>query len=257
MRPSFCNTPDTVIDKNSFEPAYHQLSRFIEAKIKSGELQPGDKIDSETFWSERLRLSRMTVRRAFEILNKKGLIISERGRGTFVARQEHHDINFKVTEFSQYMREQGFYPEAKLLEKNIVAASQAVADKLEIEQGKSILFLSFLKLASGEPIVFERKYIVVKDELQLSSLDLKDEDVKEYTFSKIVEKVSDFIPISSTTSINATVLNKTEAKILQVNEGTPGFFIEQNLYIVEQRPVALGLYLYRGDKYKFTSSFNY
>ena len=257
MESSLFNTPGTVIDKSSFEPAYHQLARFIEEKIKSGELQPGEKIESETFWSERLGLSRMTVRRAFEILNKKGLIVSERGRGTFVARQDHNDIIFKVTEFSQDMREQGLVPEAKLIEEKIIAASKAVADKLEIEQGKSILYLSFLKLASGKPMVFERKYIIVKDEQQLYTLNLREEEIKEYTFSKLVENISGFVPISSTTSINATVLNNTEAQILQANEGTPGFFIEQALYIAEQRPVALGLYVYRGDEYKFTSSFNY
>lgn len=245
------------IDKTSFEPAYHQLARLIEEKIKRGELQPGDKIESETLLSERLGLSRMTVRRAFEILAKKGLTYSERGRGTFVARQDLNDIIFKVTEFSQDMREKGLFPEARLLEEKVISASKTVAQKLHIYEGQSILYLSFLKIASGKPMVFERKYIIIEDDPQFSSLSLKEEEMKEFTFSDFVEKVSGFVPISSTTAINATVINKEEAEILQVNESTPGFFIEQTLYIAEQKPVGLGIYVYRGDKYIFTSSFNY
>ena len=50
-----------------------------------GRLRPGDKLSSQRELAERLVISPLTVKKAYDELEREGLIHTERGRGTFVA----------------------------------------------------------------------------------------------------------------------------------------------------------------------------
>ena len=73
------------IDKSRPTPAYLQLSHGLAAAIRAGELRPGAALPSERDFADRLGLSRMTVRRAFEALAADGLVEQRQGSGTYVA----------------------------------------------------------------------------------------------------------------------------------------------------------------------------
>ncbi len=70
------------------ELAYVQIADDIAARITSGELQTGARLLSERALAEYYGRSYQTVRRAMEVLRKRGLIITIQGRGTFVAEPE-------------------------------------------------------------------------------------------------------------------------------------------------------------------------
>ena len=52
----------------------HQIAEQLEEKIKSGELQVGEKLPSETDLAQELNVSRDVVRRAYAILKDHGFI---------------------------------------------------------------------------------------------------------------------------------------------------------------------------------------
>ena len=53
--------------------------------IAGGRLQPGDKLSSHRELASRLVIAPLTVKKAYDELERDGLIRTERGRGTFVA----------------------------------------------------------------------------------------------------------------------------------------------------------------------------
>lgn len=242
-----------AIDKNSFAPAYYQLAKAIEDKIIKGELLPGDKLDSEKEISAQSGLSRVTVRRALEIIIKKGLIYTERGRGTFVTNLDIDDAMFKVTEFQSDMMDRGLEPDTKLIDIDFVKPDRLIRDRLEIEN-EEVLLVRTVKFAGDEPMIYEKRYIQVpgKDIVLPTEKQLKD-----YTFSRVVEDTSRHIPIKSVMTIRAVALQAVEAELLQQEKGAPGFSIEQLLYTFKEKPVALGIYIYRGDRHTFKSTFSY
>ena len=65
-------------------PVADRLARDIRAMLISGELQPGQRL-SEAALSERLDVSRNSLREAFRILTKEGLLQHEANRGVFVS----------------------------------------------------------------------------------------------------------------------------------------------------------------------------
>ncbi|MGB6361462.1 MAG: GntR family transcriptional regulator [Thermoanaerobaculia bacterium] len=66
-------------------PIYRQIMRQITDAIAGGRLRPGDKLTSQRDLAVQLVISPLTVKKAYDELEREGLIRTERGRGTFVA----------------------------------------------------------------------------------------------------------------------------------------------------------------------------
>ena len=69
-------------------PLYRQLAAILRGKIESGELAEGDLLPSESYLQQEHSVSRVTVRKAVEVLRDEGLVITLPQRGTFVAEKK-------------------------------------------------------------------------------------------------------------------------------------------------------------------------
>ncbi|HEY9371723.1 MAG TPA: winged helix-turn-helix domain-containing protein [Streptomyces sp.] len=65
--------------------AYAQVADDLRRKIAAGGLKAGQRLDGNAKLAERYGVAAMTVRHALDILRDEGLIVSQQGRGTFVA----------------------------------------------------------------------------------------------------------------------------------------------------------------------------
>lgn len=68
----------------SDEPLYAQVSRQIRAKILSADLVGGDALPSIRKMAREQRVSVITVQRAYDDLEREGLVQSRRGKGFWV-----------------------------------------------------------------------------------------------------------------------------------------------------------------------------
>lgn len=66
-------------------PRYLRIADSLRARIQAADGRGGLRLPSEHTLRERFRVSRMTVRQAFEVLRQEGLLSREVGRGTFTA----------------------------------------------------------------------------------------------------------------------------------------------------------------------------
>ena len=71
--------------KEEKAPLYQQLLEQIRGEIVSGRRQPGEQLPSIRDSSSRYGVSTGTVRHVYSLLERDGLIKSQKGRGTFVA----------------------------------------------------------------------------------------------------------------------------------------------------------------------------
>ncbi len=65
-------------------PIYRQIMRQITDAIGGGRLRRGDKLPSQRDLAEQLVISPLTVKKAYDELEREGVIETRRGRGTFV-----------------------------------------------------------------------------------------------------------------------------------------------------------------------------
>ena len=73
------------IDYRAELPPHQQIAGWIAARIESGELQPGQPIDSEKDLMDTFGVARTTVRRAIAYLRETGAVRTVPGRGSYVA----------------------------------------------------------------------------------------------------------------------------------------------------------------------------
>lgn len=75
------------IEYNSGIPVYRQIINQACAAVAAGVLKPGDQLPTIRALSERLNLNPNTVAKAYRELELKGIIVSERGSGSFIQLQ--------------------------------------------------------------------------------------------------------------------------------------------------------------------------
>ena len=78
---------DIIITNSSDKPIYEQIEDQIKAQIMSGNLKEGDALPSMRNLAAQLRISVITTKRAYEELEREGIIESNSGKGSFVKAQ--------------------------------------------------------------------------------------------------------------------------------------------------------------------------
>jgi GntR family transcriptional regulator len=76
---------DIIITNTGEVPIYQQIVEQIKAAILRGELPPDQPLPSIRLLARELRISVITTKRAYEELEKEGLIYTIPGKGSFVA----------------------------------------------------------------------------------------------------------------------------------------------------------------------------
>lgn len=74
-----------IINHTSMEPIYEQIVRQIKAMIIDGSLKEKEILPSVRTLSRELKVSALTVKKAYDYLDEEGLIVTVHGKGSFVA----------------------------------------------------------------------------------------------------------------------------------------------------------------------------
>ena len=78
---------EIYLSNSGQEPIYAQITRQIKQQILSGQLHEGDALPSIRLLAKELRISVITTKRAYEDLEAEGFLVTQPGRGSFVAPQ--------------------------------------------------------------------------------------------------------------------------------------------------------------------------
>lgn len=74
-----------ILNNSSMVPIYEQLVDQIKNMIISGELKENEVLPSVRALSGKLRISSLTVKKAYDRLEEEGFVITVHGKGTYVA----------------------------------------------------------------------------------------------------------------------------------------------------------------------------
>ncbi|MCR5100000.1 MAG: GntR family transcriptional regulator [Butyrivibrio sp.] len=79
------------INSKSAMPIYEQIEQQIKEEIVSGRLKEGEALPSIRGFASDLKISVITIKRAYEDLEKEGLVYSVPGKGVYV---DNPDLNY-------------------------------------------------------------------------------------------------------------------------------------------------------------------
>lgn len=74
-----------IINHTSMEPIYEQIVAQIKAEVIEGRMTAGDALPSVRVLSKELKISALTVKKAYDNLEEEGLVVTVHGKGSFIA----------------------------------------------------------------------------------------------------------------------------------------------------------------------------
>lgn len=135
-------------------PRYLQLARAIANAITEGRFQVNEALPSERTLAESLNVSRVTARAAIDQLVERGLIIRKRGSGNYIAPRIEQPLG-KLSSFSEELRERGYRPSSRWLERIVSVATIDEQLTLGLSPGARVARLERLRLADEVVMAYE------------------------------------------------------------------------------------------------------
>ena len=74
-----------IINSSSMVPIYEQIMDQIKAQIMAGDLKENDILPSVRTLAKDLKISALTVKKAYDNLEQEGFTVTVHGKGTYVA----------------------------------------------------------------------------------------------------------------------------------------------------------------------------
>ena len=98
-----------VVDVMSRVPVYEQIIKQVEEQVLTGILKEGDKLPSVRSLSVKLSINPNTIQKAYTELDRRQLIITVPGKGSFISEKAIEVVGAnsreKMTELSKIIRE--------------------------------------------------------------------------------------------------------------------------------------------------------
>jgi GntR family transcriptional regulator len=76
-----------ILNHSSMVPIYEQLINQIKTAIANGELKAGSALPSVRNLAAELRISALTVKKAYDRLEEEGILVTVHGKGSFVSER--------------------------------------------------------------------------------------------------------------------------------------------------------------------------
>lgn len=232
-----------MLKQDAITPLYVQLMEELETSIRNGVYKPGDKIMTEAEMAKEYGVSLITVRKAVGSLMEKGLVMRKQGKGTFVTKPKYSRNMKKLQSFTEMCEQMGVKPGAQVLENRLIMADKKVADRLGIEPGSNVVYISRLRLADGEPVQVEKSYFPLKYAFLLEE-DLNNGSMFECLKEKAGAKV-----VSSEKMIELCRATAEEAALMDVKKGDYLLFVKSTAYDENGEPMYAGIQLINGDRF--------
>jgi len=226
-------------------PAYQRIQQAIMRQIESGQLKPGDSVNSERELARLHGVSLMTARHGLSVLEHEGLVVRRPGAGTFVGPPRIH-FN-KLASFTEEMASRGLPVKSKVLSFDVVATEQEAVARLALASDTRVIRFERLRFGGNEPFALETCYLCADDFAGITR-----EAVERGSLFSILKYDYGIDLGYSDEEIDATNPNLSTARSLGLTAGVPVLRIRQVIYSTNSRPVMYVLGLYRSDRYRLS-----
>ncbi len=199
------------------EIRYRTIADDLRRRIAAGDLGSGAVLPSEAELAGSYDVSRVTVRKALELLRDDGLVASRQGYGWFVAGETVRQSLGALSTIEGQLTDQG-----RVSERRVVSFGFSTRD------GVDELVVVRVNLADGLPFAL----VTVWCPADLGS-SLSRDDVESATFYELLPVDFDH----ATQTIGAALADERDAALLEVPVGSPMLVVERVSVDAGGRPV--------------------
>lgn len=224
-------------------PLYQNLADALRKGIHDGLLDAAEALPSERDLSTSLSLSRVTVRKAIQVLVSEGLLVQRQGAGTFIAKRMEQALTH-LTSFTEDMQSRQYASGVVWLDRSLAEASLEEREVLRLAAGERIARLYRLRTANEQPMALE---LAVLPARLVPNPAVLNGSLYEYL------DLNGKRPVRATQRLRAVPCDDEQATFLRISTGSPVLYIERHSFDGDGSPVEFTRSHYRGDSYDFVS----
>jgi GntR family transcriptional regulator len=216
---------------------YQQIAGELRARVRTA--PPGSVLPSESELSAEFEASRVTVRRALELVREEGLIDARQGFGWFVAAEPVRQRLERLGTIESQLQTSGIDTVRRVLEFGFVDSPPNVRAELGVDR---VLRVMRVNLADGEPFAVVTVWCPAELGQKLSM-----SDVERRPFYELL----DVELRGATQTIGADSAQPADAALLEVPVGAPLLRCRRLTTDTTGRPVLLSEHLFPAHRTEF------
>lgn len=128
-------------------------------QITSGALRPSDRLPNEVQMSAMYGVSRSVIRQALNNLQRDGLVMRMRARGTFVSKPSLAIPVESLSSFADELRSHGIAVTSRVLVVSRLQPDHAVRELLQIERGLAVDYVERLRLGDDDILAWDATWL--------------------------------------------------------------------------------------------------
>ncbi|MFM7045028.1 MAG: GntR family transcriptional regulator [Ilumatobacteraceae bacterium] len=216
---------------------YQEIAEHLRGRVAAAGI--GQVLPSESDLSAEFAASRVTVRRALEVLRAEGLVDARQGFGWFVAGEPFQQRLGTLDTIEQQLESGGLHPQREIREFAFVEADDHVRSRLGARQ---VLRVKRRNLADGQPFAVVTVWCPADLGQHLSRHDVERQPFYELLGVELRGAVQ---------TIGADAATGDDAALLAVPVGSPIVRCERLTTTVDGRPVLLSEHRFAGHRTEF------
>ncbi|WP_031424294.1 GntR family transcriptional regulator [Exiguobacterium sp. NG55] len=232
------------------KPKYETIADEIRKRIIEHVYPLEHALPDEIHLAQEFEVSRMTMKRALEILVMEGLIYRKRGKGTFILQSSFQKDRINVISketrgLTQVIGDRSLRSE--VLNFEVKFPSQEVANHLMIELTEPVYEIRRVRYVDKEPYVIELTYMVANLITGITR-----EILEKSVYAYIQEELG-YTITSSHKVIRADKPDEYDQAYLKNDVTEPIIEVEQVVYLSNGKPFEYSFARHRYDKFVFSS----
>lgn len=232
-----------TLDITGPTPIYLQLAEVLRRGIGEEIFKAGQAVPAERELAGQFSVSRVTVRKAIDMLVQEGLLQRRQGAGTFIGGRVEKQFS-KLSSFSEDMTSRGLPPSSRWLSRVEGTVTPSEALNLGLSPGTPVYRFNRIREAGAISMALENSTI-------LGSALTHIEDVEDSLYAAL--EATGHRPVRALQRLRAVLFNEEQAQLLNIQPGSPGLFIERRGFLADGKPVEVTQSWYRGDSYDFVA----
>ncbi len=239
--------PTEALGDGTKLPRYYQVYLTVRDWIYNGNYSRGAQLPTETELCDTFGVSRITVRKAVDLLSDDKLILREQGRGTFVTGATNASPPPLTGDMDQLLKRLDAMTkrsEIKELKFETVAADDETRADLNLAMGAMVQRISMVRILRGRRMGCSVSYIPAD-----LNIEIKPDELASLSMFSILEKKGIDI-LSADQLIGATLADLQDAHALECAVGTPLVRNRLVVFDASYRPVEKHMATYLADFYQ-------
>lgn len=214
------------------EPKYKHILETIKTQIVEGKYSAGSMIPDQNTLAKEFKTSRMTVKKALDMLAIEGFIYSRRGSGTFVkknalAQQDALPVNDYGGLSRRFSKNR---VKSKPIVFDVTFPTPEVKERLELKQNEPVYEILRLRLVDNTPYALEHTFMPISLAPNLSKEVLLD-SIYAYLTKEVKLEIG-----GAFRKISAEKAEENDLKYLESEANDPILQVEQVVYLQDGRP---------------------